>query len=190
PSNTSVARAPRARQNAATRRTTSPRLSSSSRGPPHEPSRLLPSIRYGIAGRRVAALDADQLSQEAPPLVHLAQEELLQLAGVHVQTLAERAAVDQDAVDGPLLHVVPALGTLHEVQLLEPSVLLCLLRGCLLAQALVARRAGGLDELLLVQEKPLVLACPVAFHQGNPPRRQSSDLSKPLSNDRTLVVSC
>src|SRR6185436_11617060 len=180
PSNTSVARAPRARQNAATRRTTSPRLSSSSRGPPHEPSRLLPSIRYGIAGRRVAALDADQLSQE----------ELLQLAGVHVQTLAERAAVDQDAVDGPLLHVVPALGTLHEVQLLEPSVLLRLLRGCLLAQALVARRAGGLDELLLVQEKPLVLACPVAFHQGNPPRRQSSDLSKPLSNDRTLVVSC
>jgi hypothetical protein len=45
PSKTIVARAPLARQKAATRRTTSSRPSPGTAGPPHEPSRLFPSIK-------------------------------------------------------------------------------------------------------------------------------------------------
>src|SRR5688572_24254370 len=93
PSNTSVARAPFARQNAATRRTTSWRRSSGPRGPPQEPSRLLPSIRYGM---QPDASDVDQLPEEALPLRVALGEDGLQLARVEEHALAERAAVDAD----------------------------------------------------------------------------------------------
>ena len=84
------------------------------RGPPQEPRRLLPSIRYGMRRR----LDLDQLagrSPRAPPRVF--SEDLVELAGVEEDALAERAAVDVDALELLFLHVVAALRALHEVQL-------------------------------------------------------------------------
>src|SRR5262245_38869517 len=104
PSKTSVARTPLSRQKAATRRTTSPRRSSSPRGPPHEPSRLLPSIRYGTDPR----LQLEQPAQEALADLFAIQEQLVQLPRVEVDALAEAADVHVDAGEVLLRHVVPA----------------------------------------------------------------------------------
>src|SRR5687767_15113089 len=90
PSKTMTAFACRPRQKAATRRTTSGRRSSPSFGPPQEPRRLLPSIRYGTTAPRS---DADQPAQEAAALRALLHEDLVQLAGIEEDALAERTAV-------------------------------------------------------------------------------------------------
>jgi hypothetical protein len=85
----------------------------------------------------------------------------LELAGVEEDPLAVRAAVDGDALELLLLHVVTAFRALHEMEFLETPGLVRLLLGRAFRLALETRRARRVEELLLVPEEPLVFALAV-----------------------------
>ena len=97
----------------------------------------------------------------------------LELTRVEEQTLAERAAVDVDALQPLGREIVPALRALHPVTLLElPPVLGRLLRPAL-GLALLAGSLGVLDQLALVLAEPFVLTRTAGLVQVRPPGRHS-----------------
>src|SRR4029079_701951 len=121
-------------------------------------------VRHGAP----APLDLDELAEEGAALLGLLLEDLLELAGVEEDPLAVRAAVDGDALELLLLHVVAAFRALHEVEVLEAPRLLRLLLGGALRLPFDTGVPRRLQELLLVPEEPLVFALGVLFDHRSP----------------------